>query len=181
MDTEKEDKMELVIPTMDYELAIKSFRDEFLKTGDDMDGCLSLAKIPEIQDWIKQVESFSSEKTCSKDYVRVTQFLYLRKSDNKVVGVIQIRHYLNEFLEKYGGHVGYSVRPSERRKGYATRMLKGILPLAVELGFDKIVVTCLRENQASIKTILNNGGVYQSTVHEPERDVYLNRYSISLK
>ena len=61
--------------------------------------------------------------------VPMNQYIYVRESDDKIVGVIQIRRRFNEFLEKYAGHIGYSVCPSERRKGYATQMLGLVLPI----------------------------------------------------
>ncbi len=106
--------------------------------------------------------------------------MYVRESDHKVVGVIQIRHYFNEFLEKYGGHIGYSICPSERRKGYATQMLRAVLPACKVLGIDKVLITCVTGNEGSRKTILNNGGVYESTVYEPKENVYLERYWITI-
>ena len=97
-----------------------------------------------------------------------------------MVGVIQIRHRFNEYLEKYAGHIGYSVCPSERRKGYATQMLALALPKCRELGIEKVLISCVQGNEGSRGTILNNGGVYESTVWEPEHGVWLERYWIDL-
>ena len=94
--------------------------------------------------------------------------------------MLQLRHYFNEYLEKFGGHIGYSVAPSERRKGYATEMLSAALPVFKEAGLDKVLITCIRGNLGSKGTILNNGGVYESTVYEPDMDIYLERYWIDL-
>lgn len=172
--------LKLVIPSMEYDQEIQAFRREFVEKGGDMDGCLSLRRMENTADWLKQVDDFSSEETCPEVYVAQSQFICIRESDNKLVGVIQIRHYLNERLEKYGGHIGYSVCHSERRKGYATAMLREVLPMCKELGIEKVLVLCLVDNEGSRKTILNNGGVYESTIHEPDEDVYLERYWIDL-
>jgi predicted acetyltransferase len=94
--------------------------------------------------------------------------------------MLQVRHRLNDFLEKYGGHIGYSVRPSERRRGYAKEMLKMALPFCRQIGIDKILITCIDGNIGSEKTILANGGVYETTVHEPNENVDLKRYWIAL-
>ena len=112
--------------------------------------------------------------------VQATQFIYIRENDDKIVGMIQIRHYFNDFLKKYGGHIGYSVRPTERRKGYAKEMLGDALTFCKELGMSKVLVTCLRDNTGSRKTILANGGIYESTVQLPDSNEYLERYWISL-
>ena len=111
---------------------------------------------------------------------RSTQYIYVSDDDAKVAGVIQIRHRFNEYLEKYAGHIGYSVCPSERRKGYATQMLHLVLPECRRLGLDRVLVCCLRENEGSRRVILHNGGVYESTVYLAEKDEYLERYWIDL-
>ena len=110
------------------------------------------------------------------DWVRTTQFLYIRASDNKMVGTIQVRHTLNQMLAAYGGHIGYSVRPSERRKGYAARMLREVLPFCRQLGLSRVLITCTPDNEASRRVILSAGGVYESTVFEADRNRELERY-----
>ncbi len=173
--------MKLLAPSMKYAKEIQKFREEFVLKGGDMDGCLSLRRMSKISDWIEQCEKFSKAETCPKGFVPTSQFIYLREADNKIVGVIQIRHYLNDYLRMYGGHIGYSVCHSERRKGYATKMLKEILPVCRSLGLHEIMISCLKENVASKKTILNNGAVYDSIVYEPEHDVYLEKYWLDLE
>lgn len=91
-----------------------------------------------------------------------------------------MRHYFNDYLSEFGGHIGYSVKPSERRKGYATSMLNAILPYCREIGLDKILITCIDGNIGSEKTILNNGGIYESTVYEPCEKCSLKRFWIAL-
>ena len=112
--------------------------------------------------------------------VPATQYIYVRESDQKVVGMLQIRHYFNAYLEKYAGHIGYSVRPDERKKGYATAMLKAALPRCRELGIRDVLICCIQGNEGSRRTILHNGGVFESIVHEPELDRDLERYWIHL-
>ena len=94
--------------------------------------------------------------------------------------MIQVRHYFNEYLEKYAGHIGYSVRPSERRKGYAKEMLRLALGFCRQIGLERVLVSCKPDNEGSRRTILANGGVYEHTVHVPGEGIDLERYWIAL-
>lgn len=172
--------MKLVKPTMEYDQAIQQFRQEFLEYEGSMDGCGSLRKFDRTQDWLDQVQLLQNPQTVPDGLVPMTQYIYVRETDQKIIGVIQIRHHFNTFLEKYSGHIGYSVCPSERRKGYATQMLRSVLPKCRELGIERVLISCVQGNAGSRGVILNNGGVYESVVFEPERQVYLERYWIDL-
>ena len=104
----------------------------------------------------------------------------VRESDGRLVGMVNVRHYFNDYLEQFGGHIGYSVRPSERRKGCAKEQLRLALSFCREtLGLDRVLITCYTSNEGSRRTILSAGGVYENTVHEPDRNVDLERYWIS--
>ncbi len=94
--------------------------------------------------------------------------------------MLNLRHYLNDYLEQFGGHIGYSVRKSERQKGYATEMLSLALGEAKKLGLSRVLVTCDRENTGSAKTILNNGGVLENEVFDPNDGTVTQRYWIEL-
>lgn len=99
----------------------------------------------------------------------------------KTVGCMQVQHVLNDKAARYTGSVGYSVRPSERGKGYAKQMLAKAKDYLSSFGFEEIFVACLPENEASRKTILYNGGEYTETVYLESDGVYLQRYRIKLK
>ncbi len=90
---------------------------------------------------------------------RVASTVYWAVVGNKVVGRLDLRHKLNKILLKRGGHIGYAVVPSERRKGYATEMLRLGLKKAKCLGIQKVRVGCDEKNIASRKVIEANGGV----------------------
>ena len=175
-----EENMKLILPTEAYAGEYGRYRQEFLDNGDSMDGAGPMRRMPDFHEWLAYTESCRDKKTLPEGKVQATLFLYVRESDDKVVGMIQVRHYFNEYLEKYAGHIGYSVRPSERRRGYAKRMLHDTLPFCRSIGLEKALISCIDTNEASRRTILANGGVYESTVYEPEEKVNLERYWITL-
>lgn len=170
----------LIPPTEENIDEIAAYREEFLRAGDSMDGCGPLRRTENPRDWLDAVESYTKKETVPSDKVMATQFIYVRESDKRIVGMIQVRHYFNEYLEKYAGHIGYSVRPSERRKGYAKQMLHDCLPYCRKIGLKKVLISCIDTNEASRRTILANGGVYESTVFEPNESLNLERYWIDL-
>ena len=98
----------------------------------------------------------------------------------RIVGRVSIRHSLNQYLERVGGHIGYVVVPEYRRQGYATAILRQSLQIARQkLGLKRVLVTCDDDNVGSIKTIEKNGGVLESIVAGPESDTPKRRYWIA--
>ncbi len=108
------------------------------------------------------INRIHKDETTSTE-TKVPETHYWAVMDNEVVGRISFRHKLNENLKDFGGHIGYEVRPSARKKGVATAMLKVVLetPRAKQIG--KLLLTCSPDNIASIKTIIANGGVLKET------------------
>lgn len=172
--------MKLIEPTIEYDKQIRAYRKEFLDCGDSMDGTGALRRFENPQDWIEHSNSLKDLSTVPQGWVPATQYMLVREKDLKIVGMIQIRHFFNAYLERYGGHIGYSVAPSERRKGYATQMLKMALVKCRELKIDKVLITCISGNEGSKRTILKNGGTYESIVYESGEGVNLERYWIDL-
>jgi len=174
------DSLRLLQPAASYARQVSEYRQEFLDAGDSMDGTGPLRRFADPLEWMAEVERYRRRETVPEGLVEATQFLCVREADDRLVGMIQIRHRFNEYLEKYAGHVGYSVRPSERRKGYAGRMLGLALPCCRALGLKRVLISCHDFNEASRRTILANGGVYESTVQLPDGGGMLERYWIEL-
>ena len=170
----------LVEPCEEYAEQIAEYRQACLDANFSINGCGPLRDCEDPITYISECKKYTISETLPKGRVISTQFFYIRKEDNRLVGMIQVRHYLNKYLSKYGGHIGYSIKPSERRKGYATSMLKAVLPYCKEIGLDKILISCIDSNIGSEKTILNNGGIYESTVYERKEKCHLKRFWITL-
>ena len=174
------DTIKLVLPAEGFLGQAWDYRRECEAADSDMDGCGPIDTSESARQWLADTRAYADPATVPEGKVQATQFLAVRASDGRLVGMIQIRHYFNEYLEKYAGHIGYSVRPSERRKGYAKEMLRLALPFCRQIGLDKVLISCEPDNPGSRRTILANGGVYESTVHEPGEDIDLERYWITL-
>ena len=161
-------------PVKEYETEAKAFKQEFFDHGETtINGSELLDRMDSYDEWLASVTDNASPDTVNPAWV-VTDTYFAFDENDRIVGVIDLRHELNGFLKDFGNS-GYSVRPSERRKGYATQMLGLILQRAGEVGIDRLQLSVERTNEPSVKTITKNGGKYErSFVFEGEEaDVYM--------
>ena len=159
-----EKELKLVYPTKEYEEQVMRYREVFLKGNESFDGCAGLEDVESYSEWIDFDNRLS--KKYGESYVPSSVFLGVKEVDNKVVGIIDIRHSLSDFLYNFGGHIGYSVLPEERRKGYAKEMLRLALLECKNIGIKRALLTCDKENIASSKTIKANGGMLENEVKD---------------
>ena len=161
-------------PVKDYETEAIAFKQEFIDNGEKtINGSELLDQMESYDDWLKSVQDNASSDTVNPSWV-VTDTYFAFDENDRIIGIIDLRHELNGFLKDFGNS-GYSVRPTERRKGYATQMLRLILERAHQIGMEKIQLSVERSNEASVKTILKNGGKYERsfTFEGEEADVYM--------
>ena len=151
-------------PTLEYKAQVMDYRKNFLENGQSFDGCAGLEDVEDYNEWLDFDNRLS--KKYGDSYVPSTVYLGIRESDNKVVGMIDCRHDLSDFLLNYGGNIGYSVLIDERRKGYAKEMLRLVLDKYKEEGKNKVLLTCDKDNIASVKTIVANGGILENEVKD---------------
>ena len=170
----------LIRPDEKYLQQIADYRLEFFKYNSSMDGTGSLRRTEDPREWLAITRQMENPETVPEDRVQATQFLYVRDTDNRLLGMIQVRPRMNEYLSQCGGNIGYSIRPSERQKGYAKQMLADALPYCREIGLSKVLITCRDDNEPSRHTILANGGIYENTVYDSRDNEYLERYWITL-
>ena len=113
------EELSLVKPGIEYAEEIIAYKKEFLNTADRMNGASGLEKYEDPKEWIEHCRLSENKETLPENRtVTANQFMLVRQGDKKVLGLINFRHYFNDYLAEYGGHIGYSIRPSERRKGY---------------------------------------------------------------
>ena len=154
--------LKLVRPSLEYAEQVMKFRAEMLANHDSLDGCAGLEDVDSFEEWL-DFENRLKRKYGS-GYVPSEVFLGVHTEDDKVVGIIDYRHCLSPFLLQYGGNIGYSVLPSERGKGHAGEMLKLMLAVCREHGKEKVLICCDKNNEASRRTILKNGGRLENEV-----------------
>ena len=118
-------------------------------------------------------------KTETNGRVPDSVFFLLDNDRDRLLGAVNIRHYLNDALLREGGHIGDGIRPSERRRGYGTEIVRLALIECKKLGIDKVLMTCDKDNVASAKTIIKNGGVLENEFVNSDGNVE-QRYWIAL-
>lgn len=164
----------LVRPTMELKEKALDYKREHLAYGESViNGSELLDQTECYEEWLETITRNTDEATVNPAWVVTDTFFAIRKKDGKIIGIIDLRHTLNDFLKDFG-NCGYSVRPTERRKGYATEMLHQILCVAKVAGLSELHLSVERNNLPSVKTIKKNGGVYErSFSHEKESaDIY---------
>ena len=174
-------ELELVLPREEHREQLENYLKEHFENGEyHLNGVGGLDKIKDFEEWLHKIQDENVKEKVKEGRVQSTLYLGIRKSDGRMIGTIQIRHELNEYLLNIGGHIGDGVRPSERRKGYATEMIRLALEKCKEIGLDKVLITCNKDNIGSRKSIQNNGGILENeTLDEIGKE--LQRFWIELK
>ncbi|VEU80392.1 GNAT family N-acetyltransferase [Haploplasma axanthum] len=163
--------IKLIQPTINLEKEILDYKKEMFNNKDyKMSGCGSLDKYDEVSLWLKHLEEYSDRfnPNFNNNFVEGSQWL-LVDDTNYIYGMVNLRHYLNDFLLNEGGHVGYSIRPSKRGQGYGKIQLKLALEILKGKNVDRVLVTCSDTNIQSYKTILSCGGVLENKIVSNER------------
>ncbi len=154
------EQIKLVIPSATHKKDVMDFRQEFLNAKEKVSGGVGLEQADHYEDWL-----------CRKyvpHYGKVDEIVFLAfNGQNELVGISDIRLGINDFIQNFAGRIGYSVRPSQRGKGYATEILGLTLKQAAGYGLNKVLITCNEPNIASAKVIEKNGGILETIIPHP--------------
>ena len=179
-----EEELILIRPTIEYKKQAQEMMEEAKKyDADDPNiwaGYSSMQKYENYEDWLKKLEEDLDFENIKGGRVPAATYFLLRKSDNKIIGIINIRYELNDYLNNYGGHIGYSIRATERRKGYGHKQLVLGLEKCLEIPISKVLITCREANIGSSKVIESCGGIYEDTRFCSEQNDNYKRYWIVL-
>ena len=145
---------------------ILDYKEEFVLNNEIIHGAANMTALS-IPEWVQFTENTKYKESVIPGFVTAHTFLAL--DNDKIVGIINARHELNDYLLNFGGHIGYSVRKSERRKGYGKKMLNYISEFLFSLGLEKVLITCDKKNIASKRTIESCGGILENEVIEESR------------
>ncbi len=171
-------------PSLERKDEIIEYLDEFVKYNSNINGTGSLDKIYDGYTFEEALERCLNMKNewYAKSINRVPgkTFLLIRKDDNKIVGTINIRWSLSEKMLEFGGHIGYGIRPTERRKGYNKIQLYLVLLEAQKLNLDKVMLDCSVDNLGSDKTIKALGGILERCELDESDNTMTNVYWINV-
>jgi predicted acetyltransferase len=174
------ENFKLVVPTKEYEDQAFEYIKEFKEYNSQINGVGALDRYDNYDEWLTKLDKDLDIANIPEGKVPANTYYFIRSTDNKIVGMINLRHKLNEFLLKEAGHIGYSIRPTERLKGYGSLMLSLALEKARELGLDKVLITCDKINTGSARVIQNNNGILENEIYSETFSEVIQRYWISL-
>lgn len=171
-------------PSLERKEEALEYLKEHRDINSDINGTGGLNRCSEnysYEEWLEDViNSEDEEWVKNKGLVPASTYFTIRESDNKIVGMVSLRHYLNDVLRNVGGHIGYGIRPSERGKGYAKIQLYLALLECKELGIEEAMVDCTKSNIKSEKTIIALGGVFDKEFYDQPHKRVLRNYYINV-
>ncbi|MDX1563055.1 MAG: GNAT family N-acetyltransferase [Gammaproteobacteria bacterium] len=161
------------------EASHETFVREFKQAGEEIVPWVAAEPYRRFADYVAMLGDSANGVGLEDGFVPHSTF-WLVDGHDDIVAISNLRHRLNDWLLEYGGHIGYGVKPSARRRGYATECLRLTLLEAKKRGIDRVRVTCDKNNPASAKTILHNGGEFDGESWMPKHGRVVARYWIDL-
>jgi predicted acetyltransferase len=173
-------KADLIKPDARYESTLRSFVREFAEAGEDLVPWVLADLGGDVNAYVEYLEQQSRGQNLPDGRVPHSTF-WLVDGSGEVVAISNLRHRLNEFLSEVGGHIGFGVRPSARRQGFATQVLRCTLIEAQRLGIERVLVTCDKGNLGSERAIRKNHGVLQDEIWSDVYSRVVQRFWIAAK
>lgn len=174
------EKFKHVKPQIEHERQAIEYINEFYKYNSKINGVGGLDKyLDNYSTWLQKLDEDIKRKPTEEKVPSETFFL-IRKNDNKIVGMINIRLELNENLKKIGGHIGYSIRPEERKKGYNKINLYLGLKECQKHGIKDVLMDCDKDNIGSSKTMQALNGVLIKEWYDKQKDRTIQYYIIDV-
>lgn len=173
--------MKFVLPGSEYEEQAKDYIREFQKYQSNLIGCRELDQYLQertYEEWVEKVMDDLDMAGITKGKIPSFTYFYVRDEGDRIIGMVNIRLTLNDFWQKEGGHIGYSIRPTERRKQYATNLLKEALEFCKVIGLEEVVLSCTKSNIASAKVIQHCGGCLEAEFYSNTFQEVIQRYII---
>ncbi|MFA5006651.1 MAG: GNAT family N-acetyltransferase [Candidatus Izemoplasmatales bacterium] len=162
-------RLRLVVPAPRHRAAWRDYLNEWNQTGEGMTPWALDPCGGDFDGFLAITAQYAEGRDLPPNKVRSGLFLLFEDdAEERLLGAVSIRYELNDYLLNYGGHVGYGVRPSERRKGRAKAMLSMALPICRKHGIGCVLVTCDTVNVASARTIMACGGKLENEVIHPD-------------
>jgi predicted acetyltransferase len=171
--------VELIAPHAEFEASHRSFVYEFRANGDELVPWVIGEPCADFEHYVAKLNAAAKGIGLQPGHVPHSTF-WLVDGSREIVAISNLRHALTDYLLKWGGHIGYGVRPSRRRQGYAIEVLRQTLLEARRLGLRKVRLTCDKDNVASARAILRNGGELDDEELRPEPQRVVSRYWVSL-
>jgi predicted acetyltransferase len=175
--TATQPSLQLVHPAAHLRDAYCSLVAEFVASGEALMPFTLAFDHTDFPAFLLRLEDCAAGTGIPEGFVAHSTF-WLVRDGVEVVGVSNIRHTLTPALRREGGHIGYGIRPSARRQGLGVAILRASLCRAADLGLSDLLITCSKQNVASAKTIMRNGGVLESEEYLADHDDIVQRYWI---
>lgn len=172
--------LHLVKPDIKYKERYIDMLQEWHVSGEEPEPWVLKEDYSDFPAMVQKFEDQSQGIGIPAGFVSSSTFWAYDDTTDQIVGAVNIRHALNEFLLAAWGNIGYGVRPGQRRKGYATAMLKLALVECRRLKMNSVLLGCYKDNIGSARTILNNGGMLENEVALDGMDRLIQRYWITL-
>ena len=175
--------LRFVFPTAVYKEAATAYIEEFIRCGSEINGSGGLDDYLQnstYEAWLTKLQAQLDIANIPEGKVPCITYLVVREEDFSMIGMVNIRLGMNDFLRKEAGQIGYSVRPSQRRKHYGTEILHMALDVLRKVGYTETVLTCSADNPASAGVIRNCGGVLEDTFFSRTYQENIQRYRIRI-